>query len=210
MAVITITRGDGHRLHRQSGRTEPAIWVEWDRRKNSFKGCIDAGCPLLATCTRNAEFAGCPSDDPELRAVFAKHNPAANRRKGRNRVFNWVFNKHRDDLIGAANAAGLGISHIIAGTGTLPTDPTWTALQIEGYRAPLVKRKATSTGKGTFYWYIPPDEGIGSWTEWALGANFATNAAGTGYAFNRWPDTINKTADDTVTGQFSILYQNPS
>ncbi len=184
------------------GAERSGIHTEWRRAKNSFKGCIEAKCPFLAECTNNPRFQVCP-----IKAeCFAAYNPPERAAAGHNTLSNAMLNKLADLISVTSNALDLGATKISVGTSTAATSNPFTQLTTETHREAFVDVQRPSTGKVVFYWFLSTTVANATLTEWGFLAGAPTGTLGTGTLLNRWKDTVIKTDQDTVSGQYSITF----
>jgi hypothetical protein len=145
----------------------------------------------------DAGFAGCPiGADCFSREVATGHNTLALA----------FVNKLADLLIGATNTLSLDATRIACTTTTAAPVSTFETLPDELYRDLFVDRQRPSPGKATYYWFFGPTVAIGSIYRWAIMAgNPSAHPTVDGQALNHWADPVEKTSEDTVTGQYSFI-----
>lgn len=201
-----------HTIERETGVSGQTLFLN---RLNRFTGCAEGGCPFLANCTSNPYFNGCPRDslDPQGTTIdpkwFDAYNPPEFQTIGHNTILDQTFNKVADLLAGVSNALDLSATMISFGTSTAATTSNQTQLTTEVGRKTFVDRKRTTTGKVVFYWFLTTSEGVAALREWGFLANTPSASLGTGTLINRFLDSKDKTADDTLTGKYSITIANP-
>lgn len=167
--------------------------------QNRFTGCIRDKCPNLQACMSNERLSSCPINadcfDQERKVT---HND----------LLDSFFNKVADLLAGAANPLDLEIKYLSVGTGTAETVGDEEQLYNEIYRNVPVDLQRPLVGKVTAYGFIHPDFANGALREWAWIVGDATGDLGTGKAVNRWLTAVDKTSEDTVVVQYSIIGAN--